>query len=273
MKTLFTKEIEVSIVKVSDRLRQIDDAWVDVLAQSISENGLQQPIQVMEIDGAPVLIAGAHRLAAVKRLQLVKILAHVVAAETDNPQLEARLLEIDENLFRRELRGLDRMRSLAERKELYLQVYPDKKQGTAGAKAKHGSASAIFAFAESTAEKIGLGKRTVFSDIATFKALSTDSTERLTGSKYAETATDIRLIAALKHEDQAKVLDFVLPAGGWDLLPAINYVTGKKTESNTDKFYRSAVGSLNRLTPTRRDDVFEVYQDEIIAFVKKRGLV
>ena len=273
MKTLFTKYVDVNSIEVSDRLRQINPAWVEVLAQSITENGLQQPIQVMEIEGKLVLIAGAHRLAAVKLLGLEKILAHMVEAETDNPRFEARLLEIDENLFRRELRGLDRMRSLAERKELYLQVYPQTKRGVAGGKARQGSASEIFSFAESTAEKIGLGKRTVEMDIATYKALSADSLERLVGTNFADKAADIRSIAALKHGDQAKLLDLVLPVGGMELVAAINYLTGKKTITGTDKIYQSAIGNLDRLTPSRRADIFNNYTDEILEEFKKRGLV
>lgn len=271
------KEIAVNAIKIGDRARRLDNPWVEALAHNISENGLQEPIVVMKISGKWVLVAGAHRLAAVKELSPGgKIMAHIVEPQTDNPRLEARLLEIDENLFRKDLRGLDRMRSLAERKEIYLEVYPETKNGgdkgnqyTGGKKRQN----EIFSFCQQTAEKIGLGRRTVELDIATWHALSTDSQQQLAGSKFAEKSSDIRAIAALGHEDQAKVLTLCLRVGGMDLAAAINYVTGKKTDSGVDKIYKSVTGNLDRLTPKRRGDIFENYADEIIAEFTKRGLL
>jgi len=273
MKTLCTKEIMVNEIEVGERLRQIDGPWVEVLAASITENGLQQHIQVMELAGKPVLVAGAHRLAAVKMLDWKKIPAHVVAPQTDNPALEARLLEIDENLFRRDLRGLDRMRSLAERKEIYLEVFPETKHGGDGKTKRAKNQNDILSFSKDTAEKTGFSNRTVERDIATYRALSSTAVDMLNATSFAEKAADVKAIAALDHEDQIKVLDLALPIGGMDLQSAINYVTGKKTISGADKVYQSAIGNLSRLTPKRQKDVLRNFPDLIAEIAKEDGLI
>lgn len=96
-------------IEVAERHRTLCNDAVDRLAKSMADIGLRQPITVrvveeMEIDGqmtsgVPVLVAGAHRLAAAKRLGWDKIDCIEVA---DDP-VEAELWEIAENLHRLDL--------------------------------------------------------------------------------------------------------------------------------------------------------------------------
>ncbi|NJL50560.1 MAG: ParB N-terminal domain-containing protein [Blastochloris sp.] len=104
----------VESVIVGERLRQIDPAVVDTLAQSIAEIGLQVPITVrLEEcpDGQRVhLVAGAHRLAAVRRLGWEQ----VPAAFTEADATDVRRWEIAENLHRAELTALERAEHVRE---------------------------------------------------------------------------------------------------------------------------------------------------------------
>ena len=108
------------------RIREVDQAWVEALAASFDDHGMDTPIVVRPLDHDPVkdgaavlaayeLVAGAHRLAAATLLGWSSIKAVVRHLDDD----EARLVEIDENLMRRELHVLDRAIFLAERKRLY----------------------------------------------------------------------------------------------------------------------------------------------------------
>ncbi len=83
-----------------------------------------QPIEVRapgKSSRVYTLVAGAHWLAAVRSLGRTEIDAVVLAVD----DIEARLREIDENLFRRELSALDRAVFLLKRQELYEAQYPE----------------------------------------------------------------------------------------------------------------------------------------------------
>jgi len=112
--------VDVDFVFVPDRLRPITDAAVEAMAVSLAEVGLLTPITLREvekmvIDGkevcsVPVLVAGACRLAAAKKLGWERIAAVFI----DGDETDFRLLEIAENLHRSELTALERAEHLRE---------------------------------------------------------------------------------------------------------------------------------------------------------------
>lgn len=132
--------IGISGVVVRGRLRPLDDDAVRALMNSITKIGLQSPITVRierEFDGrgnaveeTPVLIAGAHRLEAAKRLGWHFIDAYVFEGD----ERDARMWEIAENLHRADLTALQRAEQIAEwirladEREVSVQVAP-KPQG------------------------------------------------------------------------------------------------------------------------------------------------
>jgi ParB/RepB/Spo0J family partition protein len=101
--------IRIDDIQIGERHRALADEAVDRLVASIREAGLINPISVrivdeMEVDGdltagVPVLVAGRHRLEAVKRLGW----SHVDCIEIDDDQLKAEMWEIAENLHRLDL--------------------------------------------------------------------------------------------------------------------------------------------------------------------------
>lgn len=155
--------VALNTIDVGERLRPVDRDYVAMLAGSMAERGQDTPITISAEgpDGNHRLIAGAHRLAAAQSLGWEEIEALVSDAEG----LEADLLEVDENLMRRELSALDRAVFLARRKEIYEALNPDTKHGgDRRAKAKDKSQS--FAtwserFTKATAEKLGLSERSI----------------------------------------------------------------------------------------------------------------
>jgi hypothetical protein len=115
-------QLDPELIEVVNRLRALDSDYVEMLAASIGERGLDAPIRVTAADahGRHRLIAGAHRLAAVRLLGLPTI----AAIPFDGSELQAQLLEVEENLMRRELSEMDRATFLAHHKALWLALYP-----------------------------------------------------------------------------------------------------------------------------------------------------
>lgn len=122
MKTTDTaKKIEVGQIIVGKRLRPVDTEAVADLAASIAQVGLIQPIVVAKTEDADeyTLIAGRHRLAAVKKLkwETVQCVVRTVANRD-----EAQMLEIDENLSRKELSAAEEAAQIKLRKDLWERI-------------------------------------------------------------------------------------------------------------------------------------------------------
>jgi ParB family chromosome partitioning protein len=117
--------------------RPIHEDCVDKLSRSIRQIGLQHPITVVRGDSSRfVLVAGRHRLEAVRKLGLDRISAQVVKMTDD----EARMWEISENLHRAELTALERAEQISEYAALAKKIreggqvgHPDKRYEERGA--------------------------------------------------------------------------------------------------------------------------------------------
>lgn len=209
-----TKSIPLDQIKVRGRLRPVDGDYVEVLAASITTSGLNTPISVAEDrrSGTFVLVAGAHRLEACKKLGHKSIAAVVLKDKTKDA---LRLVEIDENLIRHELNPLDRASFLAERKEVYERLHPETRAGHAGAAAKHSSSSELLAndivsFAKNAAEKTGLDKRTIERSVSFFNRLSPEVRKLLAGSALARNQSELINLSKLPPDEQAKVASYLL---------------------------------------------------------------
>ena len=221
-KSMTLAEVDPAAVIVSGRRRLIDEAWAEAIAATIAERGQDTPIKLRRAeDGKLHLIAGAHRLEACK-LAGVKVRAEIVSCS----EAEGRLLEIDENLIRRELSPFDRAIFLAERKEVYQRLYPGTRQHSAGGHGKAraaatekitvaaGAASETFSFAKSTAEKIGIGERAIQRAVKINSGLSERSRAEIAGTWLAEKEGQLYALAGLDHDRQRAVLDLMLSEDG-----------------------------------------------------------
>ena len=117
--------VYVESVIVGPRLRRVDPEAVDTLARSIAEIGLQVPITV-RLEEQPdrqclFLVAGAHRLEAVRKLGWEQLPAVFIAADA----VDVRRWEIAENLHRAELTVLERAEHVRE----WVRLTEEKQQG------------------------------------------------------------------------------------------------------------------------------------------------
>lgn len=102
--------ITISDIDIPEGRREVNAAAVKRLADSIDKIGLRHPITVREKGDRYVLVAGRHRIEALKKLQIEHVPATIVKMTND----DARLWEIAENLHRAELTKLERDDNIAE---------------------------------------------------------------------------------------------------------------------------------------------------------------
>jgi N6-adenosine-specific RNA methylase IME4 len=167
------KMIDLGGIAVSDRrLRKLRPEVVAELAASIREQGLLQPIRLRPRSrggSGYILVAGRHRLEAVRSLGLNNIRAEIC---DDMKADEALLAEIDENLMRAELSAAERAAHHKARKPLYLKLHPEtKKGGVPGAGRGRGKKKGLeerqnVAYAKDVAKKTGKKNRTVEREVA-----------------------------------------------------------------------------------------------------------
>lgn len=103
--------VRIDKIRLPKNGRDLDEAVVAALMDSIGCIGMQHPISVTRRRGMVPryrLVAGAHRLSACRRLGHREILAHVISRE------EARLYKPAENLQRSELKLLEKYAAIVE---------------------------------------------------------------------------------------------------------------------------------------------------------------
>lgn len=170
-------KISVSDIKVNEGRREASLNGIDELARSLSEVGLLNPITVGPDN---TLIAGLHRLEAVKRLGWTEIECTIIGLEG----LQAELAEIDENVVRTSLSTIEYGELLERRREIYESLHPETKAGlsqAAGmnrAAGKHVSdkmSPTSKSFARDTAEKLGVSVRTVERTMQMMKGLTQET--------------------------------------------------------------------------------------------------
>lgn len=202
-------EIPLDQIEVGDRLRTVDPSWVEFLAASMAERGQDTPVWVRKIGRSEKysLIAGGHRIAALKAAGKAVAIASVVKAS----ETEAQLLEIDENLIRRELTPLDRATFLARRKTVYEQLHPETKQGGDRKSDQNAELCGLIpAFSEATAEKLGLSRRTIETAVQLHGLIVDDVRKVISGTWLAASGAQLMALGKLTPDQQRKVAFFTV---------------------------------------------------------------
>ncbi|MGE0289075.1 MAG: ParB/RepB/Spo0J family partition protein [Bradyrhizobium sp.] len=204
--------ISPSDVRIGARLRGAERDVTD-LAESMASVGLLYPIHVLRESGKYKLIAGLHRLKAAKQLKWSDIPAYIF----EGSELQAELLQIDENLIRKDLSAAERSQHLARRKSIYEAMHPDTKTGGApgmagGGKVAKNADSA--SFVADTAKKTGVAARTIAEDVQIGTRLADDVMEKVKASPLADEKTALLELSRLSHDDQREVVGVMERARG-----------------------------------------------------------
>lgn len=203
-------QIATHQIEVAERIRVVDQDWVEGLAVSIEVNGLMSPILVAQPKkgrSTYALIAGAHRLAAVRLLGWTEVPALVFAGSA----LEARLREIDENLIRRELSPLDRAAHLAERKRIYEELAPATKHG-GDRRSDQVANLATWSerFTADAARKLGVSERDVQRAVSRYTKIAPDVRVGISGTWLAHKGAELDALARLAPDAQRAAVHLLL---------------------------------------------------------------
>ncbi len=248
------RSVPVDQVEVVDRLRSASEATVAELMVSIAEVGQVQPIvlRMIDRDDGTVglrLVVGLHRLEACRRLGR-PVRARLMAIS----ELDARQMELDENLVRADLTPLEFARFVADRLEVYAERHPElvvsetrpEKAGrgrppknflmlrkTPGAYVR-----ALMGFAEETAHDTKLSRQSIYRAVETWAGLQ-DVAERLQGTPMARNGGLLRQIAATPANLRPKVVDQLVADPAVSVTDALLIAQGRQpaeiTKSKTDE--------------------------------------
>ena len=209
--------IEISAIDASGRLRPISPDHVALIAASIEERGLKQPIVVRPRGDGYRLTAGGHRLAALVELGYERLAVgpQVIVQDVDDD--EARLDEIDENLARHELDALDRAIFLGERKRLYEKLNPETSHG--GDRKSRKSLGEIKSptwrlgfsprFTADVAERVGLSERTVQRSCLLAEMLDARAIEALRATALRSNQRELLALAEMPAEKQRHIANLI----------------------------------------------------------------
>lgn len=201
-------ELPVNLIYEEDRLRPVDPAHVEQLIESIDRRGLDTPIVVREADadGRHKLLAGSHRLAAVRKLAWPTVPAFVRAAD----DAEARLIEIEENLVRHDLTELDRAIFLAQWKALYTELRGARPPGRPRKGQGANSPQYVLPFGKAVAERLRMHPRNVNKAVAR-AGIAAPLREALRGHKAADNGSALDLLARLLDAEQRRLASELQP--------------------------------------------------------------
>lgn len=258
------QRIPLEAIAVRDRLRAVDPDHVAHIAASIAQIGQQTPIHLAPpgADGLYLLLAGAHRLEALRTLGQATALALIVDAD----ELDERLIEIDENLMRRELSELDRAVFLAERKAIYERRHPETKNGARGSRQgrNHSGNKMIFqdhlahgvpAFHRDAAKKLGLAASQIRKLLARAR-IEPDLRALLASSRWAEHGPTLDALARYQDAKLRRGLIRALTRSenpARSLAAAEAEVLGRNVATDEVAQFARLVSAWRKATPRERD--------------------
>ena len=190
--------VKISDIKIKPGRRDTKPKAVNELARSIQAVGLLNPIIVA---GDNTLIAGLHRLEAAKLLGWTEIECTVSSMDG----LQAELAEIDENFVRTNLSHRELGDLLLHRKELYEALHPETRQGMRNGQTSKNENFALLgakSFAQDTADRLGMGKRTVEQLVQTARDLTPAAKKVFRDAEDKITKKDALKISRLPPDQQ-----------------------------------------------------------------------
>ena len=265
-------KIEIQTVNVKSRARPVTDARVDLLIASISDVGLLNPVTVVKemvihrgqsVEGY-TLVAGAHRLEAMRRLGHSKIEATVVNLD----EHERRLAECDENLCGTNLGAAERATLTTIRKGCYEFLHPETVLGeNQHTRVRKDCEPSPKRFTADTAETTGKAERTIQLDAERGEKILPVVMAKISGTKL-DTGAFLDEVKALPGGEQVAFVKRCLKRKN---------PTPKKPKPSsrkpTDKL-KSLKKDWLGLSPDDQERVLRSLPDAaLMAEVRRRGLV
>ena len=204
---MIVRTVDLASVDVGGRLRALDPAWVDLLAEEIRRDGQIEPIRVVERGTRFILIDGARRIAARQKLGHTGIEAKIEPEEALAETAFVRLGEIKGNFLRGELTMLERAYYVAAWREVYQSVNPLPKRGRGAAREKifqrnnisggvnDDAADAFVLSLSEAAQKALLISQPTMSRYLRIASIPPEQGHRLTGHPSADRRVELLVLA------------------------------------------------------------------------------
>jgi hypothetical protein len=161
----------------------------------------------------PILAAGRNRLEAHKRSGREVITARIITGETPEIIHAVQLVEIDENLNRRELSPALRRSLTKQRKALYEEEHPETKRGSAGGRAKAGKSAKSQnatqqtpAFIDAHATQTGRHRATIAREISEAEKIGDAVMKKIVGTSL-DKQSEITALAAMDEHERQEIVD------------------------------------------------------------------
>ena len=221
MKLIETGSFPIAEIVVRDRLRRVDPDHVAVIAATIETRGLQHPIQLRKEGNRHILVSGAHRVEAYRKLGRSDIPAMVLELEDGDGPEAAREMEIIENVARHDLSALDRAIHLGELLALHEAKNGPTKKGGDRKSQKFLTENQRKTFRIDLLHQLRVSRRSLEQYLALYKALDPKVRERLKGTALADNFTELRALASEEPKHQMPILALCL-SGKDDAPPNIS---------------------------------------------------
>jgi|GEM_PF-6139236 len=252
--SLNLKHVPIHDIKIPSWYPNDPIADAETLRASIARNGLLNPITC---DPNLYLIAGKNRLAQCIELGMTTIPVRIVEGSIYE---QKRLLNIDENICRKQLDGSVLRRLLVTRKELYEKLYPESVQGVIGGQARANQESSPKSFREDAAEKLNLSKRRI-SQLVQAETQASDSLKDAEAKGVVSSAQlEIIALGLGDKSEQDKFLDKII---GQDM-------TGTKTRAELEAWKSRERDSIQGAEADARKDDKKSEGDERVLKLFKR---
>jgi len=206
-----TDLIPIASISVPAGRRRLDPSWVETLAWLIAEQGQKTPIEVVRDGESLTLVAGAHRLEAMKRSGAKTIAASVKERSEFEGEAQIALAEITENLARRELSALDRAVDIARWRDIYEATNNvagrgrPKKRGKVDAEAAEKISTAFCTvFSEYAQKVLRISRQSVFNNLRIAR-IGQEIRHRIALLPLADNQSELLQLAAETPERQAQV--------------------------------------------------------------------
>jgi ParB-like chromosome segregation protein Spo0J len=269
------EDVKVDSIMVVEHGRlPIDEAVVKDIMATIAAGNMSAlpPIHLWRKrpDGNAILVAGRNRFEAHKRSGCEVISARIITGDAPEIVRVVQLIEIDENLNRRELSPALRRSLSKQRKALYEEEHPETKRGSAGGRAKAGKGAKSQnateqtpAFIDAHAKQTGRHRATIAREISEAEKIGDDRLKRIVGTSL-DKKTEITALAAMDELERQQIIERAVAGETVSALkPEGMSEDSKTTQSFGTSAYKLASGLA--AVPTA------VLQNKLNKVVQRRG--
>lgn len=265
------RSLPLTFIRTATLARPVNPDRVAVLAASMAERGLLQPIGVRAVpgvDNAFELTWGAHRLNAAQSLGWTEIDVTIASSQDETG---AALDRMSENLIRGELTALERAEHLTALKAALTAMHPKPKGGRPK---KTSDNVSIVSVADDIARRTGFDQKAVERAEA-ICTLPDAMRARIHGTWLARNQAALLELAAAEPKLRDAALDMLFPDEGepraTSMGDALLLARGVTPEPVMMRRFKATHSNLVRMAREQREALFEQFEDEIRAVAKRRG--